>query len=125
MRIRLSATIAGIALIALGGGVASAQQHQGTGTHHGGAVSGVDQAHTIDCRGQAADVSGSGNAIAYVGDCPALSVSGTDNQISVTLRPGGSVSVSGVDNVIRWRMNGLGRPRIKSAGVGNRVTRLP
>lgn len=99
----------------------AAQRNNGTGTRDGAAVSGVDQAHRIDCGGQPAQVSGSDNHIDFVGDCPGLTVNGVGNQISITLRPGAPLSVSGVDNVVTWRMAGKGKPRLAVSGVDNQV----
>ncbi len=99
----------------------AAQRNNGTGTRDGAAVSGVDQAHRIDCGGQPAQVSGSDNHIDFVGDCPGLTVNGVGNQISITLRPGAPLSVSGVDNVVTWRVAGKGKPRLAVSGVDNQV----
>ena len=99
----------------------AAQRNNGTGTRDGAAVSGVDQAHRIDCGGQPAEVSGSDNHIDFVGDCPGLTVNGVGNQISITLRPGAPLTVSGVDNVVTWRIAGKGRPRLAVSGVDNQV----
>jgi hypothetical protein len=83
----------------------AAQRNNGTGTRDGAAVSGVDQAHHID----------------FVGDCPSLTVNGVGNQISITLRPGAPLTVSGVDNVVTWRIAGKGRPKLAVSGVDNQV----
>jgi len=101
--------------------IAAAQRNQGTGTRDGSSINGVDQAHQVDCEGQPAEVSGSGNRIDFTGDCPALTVNGVDNQISITLRPGAPLRVSGVDNVVTWRVSGKGKPRIAVQGVDNQV----
>ncbi|MFT3976786.1 MAG: DUF3060 domain-containing protein [Sphingomonas bacterium] len=95
---------------------------QGTGTRNGASISGVDQSHTIDCKGRPANVSGSDNEITFVGDCPGLTVSGTGNEIRITLRPGAPIRVSGVDNDVTWRVNGQGRPRLSVTGVDNKVS---
>ncbi|HWW58235.1 MAG TPA: DUF3060 domain-containing protein [Sphingopyxis sp.] len=99
----------------------AAQQRGGTGTRDGAAVHGVEQVHRIDCGGRPAEVSGSDNRIDFVGDCPGLTVNGVDNEISIVLRPGAPLSVSGVDNVVTWRVNGKGKPRVSVQGVDNRV----
>lgn len=96
-------------------------QDRGVGTRNGSSVSGVEQAQTIDCRGQPATVSGTDNRIDFVGDCPGLTVSGTDNQISITLRPGAPIRVSGVENAVTWRVAGKGRPQVSVSGVDNRI----
>ena len=103
----------------------AAQRNNGTGTRDGAAVSGVDQAHRIDCEGRPAEVSGSGNHIDFTGDCPSLTVNGVDNRISITLRPGAPLSVSGVDNVVTWRVAGKGKPRLSVQGVDNQVRPSP
>jgi len=106
---------------ALFAAVSASAQDRGVGTRSGSSVSGVEQAQTIDCRGQPATVSGTDNQISFVGDCPGLTVSGTDNRISITLRPGAPIRVSGVDNVVSWRVAGKGRPQVSVSGVGNSV----
>lgn len=101
-----------------------AAQRQGAGTRDGASISGVDQAHEIDCRGRPAAVSGSDNHIRFVGDCPGLTVSGVGNQISITVKPGAPIQVSGVDNVVEWRVAGQGKPRVSVSGVDNHVRPL-
>lgn len=107
--------------LALAAAPLAAQPGQGTGTRDGASINGVDQAHRIDCQGRPAEVSGSDNNIDFVGDCPGLTVNGVDNQISIILRPGAPLRVSGVDNVVNWRVSGKGKPRISVQGVDNRV----
>lgn len=102
----------------------AAQPRQGTGTRDGASINGVDQAHQVDCEGRPAEVSGSGNRIDFVGDCPGLTVNGVDNQISIILPPGADLRVSGVDNVVSWRIRGNGKPRISVQGVDNQVRPL-
>jgi hypothetical protein len=97
------------------------QRDQGTGTRDGASVNGVDQAQEIDCGGRTAEVSGTGNRINFTGDCSGLTVNGVDNQIGILLRPGAPISVSGVENVVTWRVNGQGKPRISVQGVDNRI----
>ncbi|MCA0210170.1 MAG: DUF3060 domain-containing protein [Proteobacteria bacterium] len=99
----------------------AAQPRQGTGTRDGASINGVDQTHQVDCEGRPAEVSGSGNRINFVGDCPGLTVNGVDNQISIILPPGADLRVSGVDNVVSWRVRGNGKPRISVQGVDNQV----
>ena len=117
----LSTFAAGLALAA---SPLTAQPRQGTGTRDGASINGVDQAHQVDCEGRPAEVSGSGNRIDFVGDCPGLTVNGVDNQISIILPPGADLRVSGVDNVVSWRIRGNGKPRISVQGVGNQVRPL-
>ena len=107
--------------LALAAAPLAAQQRSGTGTRDGAAVHGVEQAHRIDCEGRPAEVSGSDNRIDFVGDCPGLTVNGVDNRISILLRPGAPLHVSGVDNVVTWRVAGKGKPRVSVEGVDNQV----
>lgn len=100
---------------------ATLAQSRGTGARNGANVSGVEMAHSVDCQGRPATVSGTDNRITFSGDCPGLTVSGTDNEIHITLRPGATIQVSGVDNTVIWRVSGQGRPRVSVSGVGNRV----
>lgn len=92
-----------------------------SGTRDGPAVNGVDQTLTIDCEGRPAAVSGSDNRITFVGDCPSLTLNGVDNQVTISLRAGAPLKVSGVDNVVTWRVNGKGRPKVSIQGVDNQV----
>ena len=69
-------------------------------------------------------MSGSDNHIRFVGDCPGLTVSGVGNQISITVKPGAPIQVSGVDNVVEWRVAGQGKPRVSVSGVDNHVRPL-
>ena len=118
LKFSLPAFAAGLVIVAV---PLAAQPRQGTGTRDGASVNGVEQAHEIDCEGRPAEVSGSGNRINFVGDCPSLTVNGVDNQISILLPPGADLRVSGVDNVVHWRVNGKGRPRVSVQGVDNQV----
>lgn len=101
-----------------------AAQRQGAGTRSGASINGVDQAHEIDCAGRPAEVSGSGNNIRFVGDCPGLTVNGVGNRISITVQPGAPIAVSGVDNIVDWRVAGQGKPRLSVTGVDNQVRPL-
>ncbi len=92
-----------------------------SGTRDGAAVNGVEQTLTIDCEGRPAAVSGSDNRITFVGDCPSLTLNGVDNQVTISLRAGAPLKVSGVDNIVTWRVNGKGRPKISIQGVDNQV----
>lgn len=103
----------------------AAPRNQGTGTRDGPSIHGVDQAHQVDCEGRPAEVSGSDNHIDFTGDCPSLTVHGVDNRISITLLPGAPLSVSGVDNVVTWRVAGKGKPRLSVQGVNNQVRSSP
>ena len=92
-----------------------------SGTRDGASVNGVDQTLTIDCEGRPAAVSGSDNRITFVGDCPSLTLNGVDNQVTISLRAGAPLKVSGVDNIVTWRVNGKGRPKVSIQGVDNEV----
>lgn len=121
MKLLLPALTAGLAVVAA---PLAAQPGQGAGTRNGASINGVDQMHQIDCEGRPAEVSGSDNKINFVGDCPSLTVNGVDNQISIILRPGAPLRVSGVDNVVSWKVSGKGKPRVSVQGVDNRVQPL-
>lgn len=92
-----------------------------SGTRDGATVNGVEQTLTIDCEGRPAAVSGSDNRITFVGDCPSLTLNGVDNQVTISLRAGAPLKVSGVDNVVTWRVAGKGRPKVSIQGVDNQV----
>jgi hypothetical protein len=110
-----------VASLAVAAAPLAAQPRQGTGTRDGASINGVDQANQIDCQGRPAEVSGSGNRINFIGDCPSLTVNGVDNQIDILLPPGADLRVSGVDNVVTWQVRGKGKPRISVQGVDNQV----
>lgn len=110
-----------VTCFALAAAPLAAQPSQGTGTREGASINGVDQASQIDCQGRPAEVSGSGNRINFVGDCPSLTVNGVDNEISILLPPGAELRVSGVDNVVTWQVRGKGKPRISVQGVDNQI----
>lgn len=103
---------------------ASAMQ-SGEGRGGAASVSGVGQSQEIDCGGRVAQVSGTDNVVTFTGDCAGLKVSGVDNQVSVNLRPGASISVSGSGNQVGWRSAGKVRPRVAISGVDNRVRAAP
>lgn len=112
--------MAALGLVAAVPALAFAQSGS-AGTRSGATIDGVGQTLTVDCEGRAAVVSGTENEISFVGDCPSLTVTGTDNRIRIALRAGAPVNVSGVDNVVTWSTAGKARPRVSIQGVGNRV----
>jgi len=113
-------TAAGAALLLASPAMAAAPEGS-AGTRNGATIDGVGQELTVDCEGRPAAVTGSDNRIQFVGDCPVLTVTGTDNQVRIVLRAGAPVQVSGVDNIVTWTVNGDGRPRASISGVGNKV----
>ena len=83
-------------------------------------VRGTDQNVTHDCEGRDVMVSGISHLIRLVGDCPNVTVSGTDNRVYIEMAT--VIRVSGVDNVITYRRSANGkRPKISNSGVNNSV----
>ncbi|MET4683735.1 DUF3060 domain-containing protein [Brevundimonas faecalis] len=85
-------------------------------------VSGVGHQRTIPCEGRAVDVAGSGHVLTFTGTCAGLTLSGTDNQVTINLAPNAPLTVDGSEQVVRWRSSSP--PRQSVSGVGNRVSRL-
>lgn len=86
-------------------------------------ISGVEQQVTTECDGKAVSVSGTTNIITLTGYCPRVTVTGTNNKVSIekTVR----ITVSGASNIITYqeavnRKNAI----ISKSGVNNSVRKL-
>ena len=86
-------------------------------------VSGADHRVTLPCNGRDVAVAGSGHVVVLTGVCASLDVSGANNQVEATLRPGGLLTVAGSDHKVRWRS--AGEVRRDLSGADNEVVRLP
>jgi hypothetical protein len=79
---------------------------------------------TRECHGGAVAVAGSGNHYRIAGDCAALQIIGTDNHVTIQLKPGGSISFVGSDNDVAYSLAADGpEPTVSSVGGDNRVHR--
>ena len=111
-------------LIALAILAAVAQGQVGTSSRNPDKIeiSGIGQTSTIACEGRAVHVEGAGNVLTFTGDCTELELAGTDNQITIDLRPNARISVEGTSQTVRWRSTA--QPRQSVQGVDNQVIRL-
>jgi hypothetical protein len=109
MRQRAALWLACLAAIAVSGGVRA----QTVFTASGAAAS-------LDCRGGAALVQGSGNRLSIGGACRSLGVVGSGNVVAIDLAPGAPVRVSGSDNRVLYRF-AAGPPRAETSGADNQV----
>ena len=82
--------------------------------------SGTDRAATLDCRGGAAIVQGSGNRLSIGAACRSLRIAGSGNVVAVDLLPGGPVDVAGDGNRVLYRF-AAGPPRAQTSGADNQV----
>ena len=85
-------------------------------------ISGIGQTSTIACEGRSVHVEGAGNVLTFTGDCAELEVAGTDNQITIDLKPNARIIVEGTSQTVRWRSTAP--PRQSVQGVDNEVIRL-
>ena len=85
-------------------------------------ISGVGQTSTIACEGRSVHVEGTGNILIFTGDCAELELAGTDNQITIDLKPNARIIVDGTSQTVRWRSSA--QPRQSIQGVDNQVIRL-
>jgi hypothetical protein len=115
MRVRAGwmAAVGLCALVTTGIGEASAQV----------GVTQSNQKKTIACGGQDAAVTGSLNDIIFTGDCPSVTIKGSENTISIEAT--GQIRVVGTKNKVTWqRVIGDDKtPRVSSSGLGNVITR--
>jgi Protein of unknown function (DUF3060) len=74
-----------------------------------------------DCRGQDANLSGSGNTVTIHGGCRAFQIAGGDNRVLVDMAPGGTIKVFGSNNEVSW--SSTGEVEVTTVGQDNRVTR--
>lgn len=94
----------------------------------GGAVtySGTEKSfsHTCDDKhGRSVVVDGVENTVTLKGKCDSVAVNGTSNK--VTMETVGRITVSGVENVLKYKSGFDGKtPSISKTGVDNTVTRI-
>ena len=85
-------------------------------------ISGSDGTHNhVNCDGRVAKVTGTNNVIQYEGICAGLSVFGSGNTISISLKPESSIRIEGSDNTIEWVS--AKAPRVTTTGLDNTVGR--
>lgn len=84
---------------------------------------GPQQQHTLDCRGNAVQITGNGGNITLQGTCSKIVLVGNNNVIQV--KTVGFISVTGNDNRIRWQ-SGIHNqsPQVLQSGDENIVVRL-
>lgn len=84
-------------------------------------VSGVGHNRTIACEGRPVEVAGSGHVLVFTGTCASLDLSGSNNQVTITLAPNAPLVVAGSGQTVRWRSTAA--PRQSVSGVNNRLIR--
>jgi hypothetical protein len=97
----------------------------GTASFANATVKGSDKTATVDCRGGAAIVEGSSNNVRFTGVCSSLTITGADNEVSITLASGAKVHVMGSSNDVSWSSKGKVRPVVKVMGADNDIVRRP
>jgi hypothetical protein len=102
------------ALVAVGSGTAQAQV----------SVAQSNQKKTLDCAGQDASITGSLNEITLTGECPAVTIKGSENTIAVEAV--GTIRVVGTKNKVTWQRSTVEKgPRVTRSGLGNLVSQAP
>jgi hypothetical protein len=82
-----------------------------------------DLNRTMDCGGGPLSVGGNGNHLVLT-NCPDVTILGDHNNLSITFRMPGHVSITGGSNTVTWR-NRPGIPTvINDSGKSNRVERV-
>jgi hypothetical protein len=87
-------------------------------------VKGSDQEVTVDCRGGPAIVEGASNTVRFTGICSSLSITGADNDVSITLASGAKVNIMGSSNDVNWSLNGKIKPAVRVQGADNDIVRV-
>ena len=75
---------------------------------------------TLECRGGDIAISGDRNRLKLV-DCSRVTLSGSRNDISVTLSSPGEITVSGGHNAVTYRTPSDGAPLVTDTGMDNRI----
>ncbi len=89
-----------------------------------GTIAGAGRRQTFHCDGVPVTVRGRRDAVHLVGQCPAVTVTGSGNRIVVDRA--GSITVTGHANTVSWGgglTGAAGTPRVADTGSGNVVRR--
>jgi hypothetical protein len=86
-------------------------------------IAGIGQENTVACDGRAVVVEGTDHDLTFTGDCAGLKLTGTGSKVTIDLRPGAVVSVTGTDQTVRWRS--AKAPKVSVTGVDNHVSKAP
>ncbi len=85
------------------------------------AVSQSNLKKSFDCGGKEATIVGSQNELTLTGECPALTVKGSQNTISVEAV--GTIRVVGTMNKVTWQRTTIDKgPKISRSGLDNVIT---
>jgi hypothetical protein len=85
------------------------------------AVSQSNLKKTLDCGGQEASIVGSQNEITLTGECPAVTVKGSQNTISIEAV--GTIRVVGTMNKVTWQRSTIAKgPTVTRSGLDNVIT---
>jgi len=82
-----------------------------------------NQKKTIACGGQEAAVTGSMNDIIFTGECPSVTIKGSENTISIEAT--GAIRVVGTKNKVTWQRvvgDDIKTPKISRSGLGNVIS---
>lgn len=85
--------------------------------------SGAGQRTALDCDGGSLRIEGASNEVSISGGCTALEVEGASNTIQVDMAPGGTITLVGASNRVRWTAPKDARVKVQATGAGNRVLR--
>jgi hypothetical protein len=82
-----------------------------------------NQKKTIACGGQEAAVTGSLNDIIFTGECPSVTIKGSENTIAIEAT--GAIRVVGTKNKVTWQRDvgdDIKTPKISRSGLGNVIS---
>lgn len=86
--------------------------------------SGAGQRNTLDCDGGSLRVEGASNELSISGGCTELEVEGASNIIQVDMAPGGTITLVGASNRIRWTAPRNTKVKVQATGAANQVVRV-
>ena len=93
----------------------------GTAAAQSVAVSQSNLKKSFDCGGQEASIVGSQNEITLTGECPAVTVKGSQNTISIEAV--GTIRVVGTMNKVTWQRSTIAKgPKVTRSGLDNVIT---
>lgn len=76
----------------------------------------------IQCKGRPVEISGTSNQFELYGDCPSLTIHGSENTVKVERV--GRIRIEGTDNQVIWSRALAGAaPKSSTAGTGNKIVK--
>jgi hypothetical protein len=83
-------------------------------------------AQQINCDGTPIELEGDRTELTLTGSCRFVRISGSHNDISLDVVPGGTIEVTGGHNDVSWRQTGTGpRPNVEDHGDSNSFHQVP